>query len=165
MEPEQRIDPTPPEGFEPAPGSVVEAARSERKRRSDIGKLRGPRKVKAAGEQAQEEESIRSQLALSIQSLFSFAGYIAGWFGYDSDELTEDESKDGARYFYQLAIRFPWLVALSAWIAGPAWLFRMIGKKFRRKERVKEAKPNETPPPQPVPEPGAIRIDGNEQGE
>lgn len=149
---------SPPEGFERVKPDLQQVAEGERKRRGrPLGsKNRKREQVDAEAEQA----SIRAQLALSLRSLFSLGGRLAGWFGYEADELTESEAEEGGRYFAALADRFPWLVTISVWVAGPAWLFKMIAAKFRAKKRA-------APPPGQLPPPSApaiVRVEGGGQG-
>ena len=160
----ERARATPPETQSPAAPestpldsgadlSSVAAEIRARKERSDKGKPRGPRGSKAAAAEPGEvsDSVLTTQLGALLRALFSFGGIVAKWYGYEQhEELTDEETAEGAGYFLALARKFPWLAALSVWSAGPVWLLTMVVRKFRR-----------TPPPAPranAPEPPPARI-------
>jgi len=144
----------PSEGGAALSDAVAGIAR-KRKERADKGKSRG-RRGAPEPEAVEEAPTVtKGDLASALRGVWSVAGVVAAWLGYDADDLTDEEVDDGARAWLPIARRFAWLASAAMWIAGPAWLATMIMRKVRAR-KVAVQGPSLAPAPLPEKKPVSV---------
>ncbi|MBK9519388.1 MAG: hypothetical protein IPO09_19020 [Anaeromyxobacter sp.] len=72
-------------------------------------------------------------LALAWRVVWRVAGFLAGWFGYDLDPLTDKEAGADAVAFLPIAERFAVVDRAVTWTAAPAVLVERLATKLRRR--------------------------------